>query len=317
MSDTSFLPDHDHLQRSEAHSRAVARDWAASAGYRRLVALFADGDARDAEQIADRAEGLFATPDWLGVLLGPLIDALRDDRWFQPPLRVSQAGGRIGAVLFQSPAVTVTASVTAPGQRPQNLSQDAVVVMPGRLAVTYCHSAGGARWARFEAGPADRDVSVRSAPLCMPAGETMLANGGIYRHDGRTGGQVLLGGAGSVVLVTAMIALQSGFFVRDYATATGRLLRLTALDDAAARSQLLLAFLARANRPEAQAALAEMSHDAAFFVRWAAMQQWLAIDAGAAIGRLHQMAAGDAHPEIRAAAAAMVPLAEAHLACHA
>ncbi len=317
MSGTRFLPEYRRLEQSEAGTRAVAGAWAASPGYRRLLALFGDADADDAEQIADRAEHLFATPDWLGALLGPLVAALRDDPWFQPPLRVSRHEGRIGAVLFQSPAVTVTASVIAPNQRPQTLPHDAVVVMPGRLAVTYCHRAGGARWARFEAGLAGNDLSVSTAARCVPAGEIMLSAGGIYRHDGRTGGQVMLGGAGAVVLVTAMIVRQSACFVRDYATATGRLLRLTALDDGAARAQILLAFLAQANRPEAQLLLAELSHDAAFFVRWSAMQQWLATDVGAAIGRLRQMAGGDAHPEVRAAAAAMVPVAQAHLACHA
>ncbi|MFM9829806.1 MAG: hypothetical protein ACKVOB_13875 [Sphingomonas sp.] len=317
MNADRFVPDQQGLALADVTSRAVAQRWVARPAYRRLTKAFADAELASAEQIADQAERLFATPDWLEELLEPLVAALREGPWFQPPFRVSRGTDRIGAVLFQSPAVTITASVVAPGERPASPHKGSVVVVSGRLAVTCCHRSGGARWARFEAGAADDQFSASKAAPCLPMGSTTLSDGGIYREDGRTGGHLTLGGAGHLVMVTAIIARQSARVVRDYCAVTGRLLRLVSLDDGAARAQMLLAFLAQAARPEAPALMAALSSDPAFFVRWSAMQQWLTTDVRGAFPRLSQMADNDAHPEIRAAAAAMLKVAEAHLACRA
>ncbi len=56
------------------------------------------------------------------------------------------------------------------------------------------------------------------------------------------------------------------------------------------------------------------TRDPAHFLRWGAMREWLALDVAAATPRLEEMAAGDPHPEVRAAARATLPLVARRIA---
>lgn len=315
MRAANFLPDRQFLAASNQLSGEVAQAWSASPGYRRLAKAFSGADNEPAEALAARAQSLFAEPGWISALLDPLVEALRGDPWFEPPFRVNRDAGRIGAVLFESPALRLSASVVAPMARHAAVPPGASVVVPGRLSVIYCHRTGGARWAQFAAGPAEDDFSARTARACVPVGETVLEAGGVYRHDGRVAGQLTLGGSGAVVLVTAMMFGQAARYTREYSIATGALARVSALDDGGSRAQMLLAFLACTARAEAPEILADISRDRAFFVRWSAMQHWLTVDARGAMPRLREMAAADDHADVRGAAAAMVPVVETHLSC--
>jgi hypothetical protein len=66
---------------------------------------------------------------------------------------------------------------------------------------------------------------------------------------------------------------------------------------------MLLAFLRLAGRADAGPQFDAATRDPAFHLRWAAMREWLALDARAAMPRLEAMMVADPHVEIREAAA--------------
>ena len=294
------------LEQAAARSSAAAAAFRRSAPYRALEAAFADrpGDAAVAAMLGDAG--------WVGDLIAPLVERLRDDPWFEPPFRVARDALRTGAILFENAHVTLAATILAAdvlaAQPPPR-----TVVMAGRRTLTRYVRCGGARLRRWRAPPAGPDFAAASAPRCTPLPDLALADGDVVRHDGRVAAHVVTDAVSDVVTLAATIRAQTAPLAREYAVADGTLVRVATNDDRAARTQLLLSYLRLAGRRDARAYEAA-THDAAFFLRWAAMREWLAADAQAALARLRGMAADDPHGEVRTAAAATLVLVEAQLA---
>lgn len=300
---------------TDAHTALarLAQDWRQSAPYARAAALFADCDDASAESIADRAMVLLADPDWAGDLIAPLIDALAHDAGIDPPLQFSRDPLRTGAILFDHPAVTITAAVLSAATLAM-APRPTTVVVPGRLSVVRYERGGGATLLLWRAEPTTRDFTTADAPSCRPAGAVRLVDGLVRRIDGRSHAQLIDGATSDVVTLTATIRADSAAVMREYARTDGALVRVAALDDAASRTQMLATLLRHAGRADAAEAFELASRDPAHYVRWGVMREWLALDAAAALPRLRTML-DDPHAEIRAAAAKMVPLVEARLQC--
>lgn len=308
-------PARARLAEAQAASAILAQHWRQSAPYQRAVALFADCEHASAEAIADRAMALLVDAAWAGDLITPLVDALARDCWIDPPLRVSRDALRTGAVLFDHPALTITAAVLSAATL-ASAPRPTTVVIPGRLSVVRYERSGGATLLLWRAEPAGADFSAVRAPPCRPVGAVRLVDGLVRRIDGRSHAQLIDGATSDVVTLTATVRADSAAVMREYARRDGALVRVAALDDAASRTQMLAALLRHAGRADAAEAFDQASRDPAPFVRWAVMREWLALDAAAALPRLRAML-DDSHAEIRQAAAQMVPLVEARLQCRA
>jgi hypothetical protein len=120
--------------------------------------------------------------------------------------------------------------------------------------------------------------------------------------------------ATDVVTLVATLRAGAAPLMREYDIATGALVRIADADDRPSRTEMLLRFLRMAGRAEAGTCFAEATRRPEFHLRWTAMREWLALDAGAAAERLTEMARTDPHAEVRAAAAGMLPMVEARLA---
>ncbi|PTS74875.1 hypothetical protein DBR17_16510 [Sphingomonas sp. HMWF008] len=301
------LPDRAALDAAAGRSFAVAAAFRASAPYCGLEDLFAD-------VAMERAiSTLLSDHGWVGALIAPLIAALADDPWFEPPFRVARDGLRIGTVLFENANVSIAATV---------LSADALaavppprsVVVPGRVTATRYVRAGGARIRLWEAEPIGADFSAATAKPCVALPDQHPADGAIVRIDGRTQGHILADATSDVVTLSATLRAQTIPYAREYAIDTGALVRVATNDDRAARTQMLLAYLRLAGRRGSEACFAAATRDPAFFLRWAAMREWLASDVGAALPRLREMAEGDPNDEVRTAANATLAMIEQRLA---
>lgn len=307
-------PGGDRFAAAQRLSRSVAASFRESVGYRRAAAAFADCDeAMPAETIAARAIDLLGDGEWPGALLAPLIDALGGEDWFDPPFRANRDALRIGALLFDTPAVSISASVMS-AEALAGLPAPKTVAMPGRLSIVRYWRGGGARMRRWQAAPVGEDFAAGTAPPCVTIAPVMLSDGMILRTDGRITGHILDGATSDIISLTAMIKAEAGPFTREYAIDGGALLRIAALDDRASRMQMLLALLRHSGRADAGACFDQATRDPAFFVRWQAMREWLALDVRGALPRLREMT-GDPNAEIRAAATAMLAKVEARIAC--
>lgn len=275
-----------------------------------LAASFAGFDA--AEAIEARAAAFLADAGRAETLLAPLIGALRADPWFEPPFKVSRDRLRTGAVLFDGPAVTLSATVTCAAEL-NRLPLPATVVLPGRVTLTRYVRGGNARMRCWRADPAGADFSAATAAPARETAPRLLGDGMLLRQDGRTAGHLLIRAESDIVALTATIKPGAAPLMREYAVEDGTLLRAACTDDAASRIEMLLTFLRVSGRTDAGPMFDSASRHPAFHLRWAAMREWLMLDGRAARERLAAMAAHDANAEIRAAAAATLPALDARL----
>lgn len=301
------MVERDALDAAAARSLVAAADFRASEPYRALQAAFC-GNA-----VEDAAVALLEDTDWVGALIAPLVGALAQDPWFEPPFRIARDGLRIGAVLFENAAISIVATVLS-ADALAALPPPRTVVVPGRLTLTRYIHAGDARLCLWDAEPMGADFSADTAPPCRAAAPVVLGDGFVMRIDGRTRGHILTGARRDVVTVSATIRAATAPYAREYAIETGALVRIATNDDRAARTQMLLAYLRLAHRSGAAERFAEATHDPAFFLRWGAMREWLAVDTRAALPRLREMAVADPHAEVRAAARATLALVAERMA---
>ncbi len=318
MSDVTVAPrlvpitSAETLRAAHERSVAVAAAWRDGAGYRQAEAAFA-GEGLTAVDVAVQAAGLLADDRWIAVLIAPLIDALAVDDWFQPPLRVSRDPLRIGALMFEHPLVTISASILSADVL-VSLPPPQSVVVPGRLSVVRYWRSGGATLRRWQTERAGAEFSAQSASPCRAIESLSPSDGDVVTIDGRSDATLIDGATADVVTITATIRVESAPFMREYAVDDGRLLCVAALDDQASRVQMLLAFLRHSERADAATSLAAATHDPAYFLRWWAMREWLALDVASALPRLREMT-GDPNAEVRAAAAQMLTIAEKWQPC--
>jgi hypothetical protein len=297
---------------SRETSRAIARRWLQGAEYRALESAFGDCPLENAEPAADRAERLFADSDWATALIDPLVAALKRDPLFEPPFKVSRDARRFGAVLFDCPALSITMSI-ASATAMATLPAPASIVFTGRMAVTRYLQAGGAMLRRWRAEPVHTRFGTATALAAEALPTVTPADGDIVRLDGRIEAQLVAEAQADVVTLAATARSGAAPLMREYAIADGALIRTASNDDRASRTEMLLAFLRLSGRADAGEQFDQVTRDPAFHLRWAAMREWLALDARAALPRLAEMATSDPNGEVRAAATLTLATVERRL----
>ena len=271
---------------------------------RRIAPRFAG--LKDADGVLAAARTLLADTGWIARLIAPLVEALRADPWFDPALRITRDGLRTAVVLADLPAVTLTASVTCAAALAR-LDLPATVVLSGRRAITCYVRGSGAQVRRWQLA----DATLRR---CIEIERQTLRDGDLIEQDGRREGRLIVAATRDVVAVTATAKPGAAPLMHEFATAGGEHVRSATADDRAARAELLLTLLRASGRADAADCFDAMSRDPAFHLRWAAMREWLMLDARGARPRLAAMATGDPDTGVRAAAAQTLDRLDAQMA---
>lgn len=259
------------------------------------------------------ASGLLAKDGLVAELIAAPLAELRANPWFEPPFRFSRDALRTGMVLLDLPAASLSITITSADML-ASVAPAKTVTLPGRMAVVRYLRGGGAQMDLWRADVAGPDFSSAHAAPCRRHARVRLDDGAVMQLDGRSEGHVTHAGHADIVAVIVTLKGGASPFAREYSIADGTLVRVGTLDEGGARAQMMLALLRLDGRGDASAAFDHASRDPAFFVRWSAMREWLALDVRAALPRLVEMAATDANAEVRAAAARMVPVASARIA---
>jgi hypothetical protein len=297
------------LAGARRRSASINSEWL-SGRIAAIAAQFADID--NVEEIERRATAWLTDPCQVQALLQPLINALAADPWFEPPFKVSRDRLRTGIALLDCPAVALSVTTICAAEL-NRLPLPATVVMPGRVTLTHYVRAGKALMRRWRAAPAARDFSATGAASARELSPHVLKDSALIRQDGRTSGHLFVRAEGDIVALTATIKPSAAPLIREYAIADGSLVRVACADEAASRIEMLLTFLRVSGRTDASAIFDSTSRHPAFHLRWSAMREWLMLDGYTARTRLAEMCAHDANAEVRAAAAATLPLLDRRL----
>lgn len=296
---------------ARARTGAAVQVFRGTAAYRTAMATFADCTASP-EHAAERAESLLSDSDWAGALIAPLLGELAAAPLFEPAIKAHRDALRTGVVLFDCPVASIAASVTSAAA--MAALPPRTIVFTGRIAVTRTVRAGGARLRRWRVEAMGAAFDAGGAAPCAERESALLADGMLHRTDGRTEAQLVCDAATDVVTLVATIRTGAAPLMREYDIASGALMRVADADDRPSRTEMLLRFLRVAGRADAGTCFADTTRAPQFHLRWAAMREWLALDAAAAAPRLAEMARDDPHAEVRAAAMRMLPIVAQRLA---
>ena len=290
---------------ADPRTRSASANAAFGDAVRDRIAARFDG-LTEADAVLRQARGLLADSGWIAGLIAPLVDALRADPWFDPALRITRDALRTAVVLADLPGVTLTASVTSAAALAR-IDPPATVVLSGRRALTLYVRGGQAqvrRWRLADTEPC----------RCVEIERQLLGDGDLIEQDGRREGRLIVAATGDVVAVTATAKSGADPLLHEFAIAGGAPVRSATADGRSSRAELLLALLRASGRSDAGDSFDAMTRDPAFHLRWAAMREWLMLDARAARPRLAEMAAADPDPGVQAAAAQTLGRLEARLA---
>lgn len=316
---------HDHYPRSDSarrralHAREVALESAL-----RSADQHADGIAA---QIA-RLAAARATPDqifaaleprlsdlgWLRDRLAALCSMAASDDFAMPPVRIFN-GALGGLILAEAPPITLSLMIRPFDQAPP---AGAPVIFALGHGMTRIVKSGGARLRRYRVAlsAAEKAGGFRASTAnpCEFVGESALADGDIIRADQQCESFHMTGGDGDLVMLQIFVQAPSRVAMREYDPVTGQLVRLAAAGRATSFRQMGLAVLRAFGRRDAVPLFASALQDPDFAMRWQVMREFIALDPLAALPELAAMAAGDPHPEVRAAAGQTLRIVREHLA---
>ncbi|QDX27140.1 hypothetical protein FPZ54_14780 [Sphingomonas suaedae] len=284
---------------ARARSAAVNTDWSRTT--RAAIDARFDG-LETPEAIVDAGRALLADSTWVERLFAPMIDALRKDPWFAPGLRVNRDALRTGIIIADCAQATLSATVTSAAALAQ-LEPPGTMVIAGRWSVTRYVRGGQAEIRRWRAPPAGFDFSARTAEPARTLASRSLEDGDILVQS-PCEGHLIVAAHSDIVTLTFTAKRGAAPLMREYATRDGAFVRASCGEDRTARAEMLLSFLRASGRSDAGTQFERESRHPAFHQRWAAMREWLMLDARAARPRLAEMAAADPNDEVRAAAAA-------------
>ncbi|GAA4774290.1 hypothetical protein GCM10023219_22150 [Stakelama sediminis] len=284
-----------------AHERreAVARQWYGSRAFKEMCARLEQLGEDDAGLNAARA--MLTDRAWPPDLLSPLVSALQVDAFADLPVQMRRDATGTTLALWDSGRARLSVALWSASELNLRAATDAVV-LPGERVLTAYHRAGTARLQRWEL-TSDTSRLRRLADITISDGDVVLCDGRYQVHR-------LVDARCDIVAVQIRFRGEGDGIRRQYRCSDGQMLSAEIADPDAARRSMLLTLLRVSGRSDAAAQFEAATRHRHHFLRWEAMREWLALDALSAQSRLREMAAADAHAEVRKAAAHMLAVVE-------
>ena len=108
--------DRDAQRRTRTAVDAFADAWNLGPVHGRFDAVMGGVADRGADSVAAAVAILFADDGWVDALIGGLADAMRRDRYFEPPFRHLNSDIHSGLLVFEDDTVSIGAGVSRAGQ---------------------------------------------------------------------------------------------------------------------------------------------------------------------------------------------------------
>jgi HEAT repeat protein len=300
------------LSDEEGQRRTAAAIETSAAVLRQSPFLTGLKSALPAAASAGAAEALAVAREFLGktheieAALRPIIQAARSDPYYRPPLKPVSGPVREGLLLLDHPALSILLALVRPdtlaAKRTQRMGP-ASITFGGQQTLFRFLQAGGAILSFWEAPQIGSAFTAAASGRCRLAGRRRIADGECFRLDGRRESFVIDHAVSDIVYLQAATPLEAAPLSVEYDSSTLAFAAASSTDEAASRVQMMLTLLRLLERSDAAPLFGEALRSPHFYVRWHAMRELLALDAGSALPDLRAMAEGDPHPDVRAAAA--------------
>ncbi|HEV2746347.1 MAG TPA: HEAT repeat domain-containing protein [Allosphingosinicella sp.] len=239
-------------------------------------------------------------------LVRELIGEARDP-FFQPPFLVLTSDIASGIMLYDDENVTISVGVTGADALAAKKSGErgpASIHFNGLRTVFHFLKAGGATLSFWEAPPIADHPGGGEGARCRLVERRRIDDGERVALDGRTQSFVIEHATSDIVCIQAAVHAEGAPLAVEYDCRSLEFVGASSTDEGTSRVQMMVSLIRAMDRRDAAPVLEELLAGSDFYTRWYIMRELLALDAEAALPGLRRMAATDAHPEVRDAAAA-------------
>jgi hypothetical protein len=260
-----------------------------------------------ADAVLALAESFAVAPGAIAEILNLLIAAAGEDPYFRPHFEAASGEVHSGMLLFDRPALSLTLAVMSAdaiaAKRAERKGSASLTFTGRRSAFHFIKSGGGATLSLWEAARIGPGFTADSSGRCRFVRRFRIEDGQKLDIDGRRFTFIVEEAERDIVFLCAETVLDAGPLSVEYDWKSRRFIGASSTDEASSRTQMMLAFLRIMDRRDAVPLFREMLRSEHFYARWQTMREFLALDAGAALPHLREMAAADPHREVRHAAA--------------
>jgi hypothetical protein len=301
----AWLRDRKAQGESAESAAAVARRLRRLPCLERLADRLESARHDGADAVLTLAGDFVATPDAIGEVIGALVAAARHDPYFRPHFDVASSEVQSGLLLFDRPPLSLTLAVMSAdaiaAKRAERRGSASLIFTGRRMAFHFLES-GGATLSLWEAPRIGAGFTADASGRCRFFERLRIEDGQTLDVDGRRFTFIVEEAKRDIVFVGAETSLDAGPLSVEYDWGTRRFIGASSTDEASSRTQMMLALLRIMERRDAVPLFREMLRSEHFYARWQTMREFLALDAGAALPHLREMAVGDPHREVRRAA---------------
>lgn len=302
---SAWLADSAAQRRSVQGIEAFAAKWSRHPLMTDLERELETLGESDPQAILAAATRFFDRVGDLDELMLDMIRAAAADPYFRPNLNPVFSEIQAGLLLHNSPSLSLVVGVSgadmlaAKKAGPRGATS---VAFTGQLSLYRFVKAGGATFSFWEAPRITDSFVADQAGKCRLVGRRRIEDGEDLVLDGSCESFVIEHATSDIVYFQAIVRAGAAPLTVEYDSSNHGFVSASSTDEASSRLQLLVSLLRAMDREDAIPLIEETLASPHFYTRWHVMRELLAMDAAAALPALRRLAAGDPHPEVRAAA---------------
>ena len=323
----AWLADPEAHRRSYAGVDACVQRWSRhplmTETERALVTL----DERTPEAVLAIARAFMDRKDDLDALMHDLLVSSAADPFFRPPFQPMSSDIHNALLLYNHPDLSIGLCATGVDMLAAKKAGPRGATSIGFTGVTTLFRylrAGGATLSFWEAPPIAELFDKSQAGHARLVGRRRIEDGEEIVIDGRRQTFIIDHATSDMIFFQALVRVNAAPVATEYDSKSLAFIGASSTDEASSRVQMMVTLLRTMEREDAVPLIVEALDSPYFYERWHIMRELLALDAEAALPHLRRMAAGDPHPEVRAAARqtldlffADAPAAEGDVECRA
>jgi hypothetical protein len=301
----AWLADRGAHNRSIGRIEDFARHWGRQPLMTEIERQLAALPKRTTAAVVEVARNFIGKDAEFALMMEALIASSAGDPFFRPPFAPVSSEIQTGLLLFHGADLSIslgTIGVDLLAAKKSGTREATSINFSGVTALYRYLKAGGATISFWEAPPITDDFVASRAGKCRLVGRRRIEDGEEILVDGRYEGFVIEHAASDMVYFSALIRPGAAPLAAEYDSKSLSFIGASSTDEVSSRVQMMVSVLRTMERDDALPLIEESLSSPNFYTRWHIMRELLAMDADAALPALRRMAAGDPHPEVRAAA---------------